>query len=320
MRSLHLPLIAIALLLLALVSIARTRPVREPAEPVAPPPVSPFEHAIGAVGMIEANTENVEIGTPIAGVVSEVLVRAGDDVRAGDPLFRVDSRKERADLAVHRAALAAAEANSAARRAELEDLRDQARKTERLVARDAASRDALDRLRFGVRVAEAALTKAQAEIRTARAQVDATEVEIERRTVRAAISGRVLRLEVRVGEFAAAGALETPLLLLGNVTPLHVRVDVDEENAARVFSGARAVALERGNSTHAIPLEFVRFEPYVLPKRSLSGDPTERVDTRVLQAIFRVAPGTPRLFVGQQVDVFVEASVDAPGGESSPRP
>ena len=51
----------------------------------------------------------------------------------------------------------------------------------------------------------------------------------------------------------------------------------------------------------------MRFEPFVLPKKSLTGDSTERVDTRVLQVIYRVQRGDLRLFVGQQMDVFIDA-------------
>jgi hypothetical protein len=48
-------------------------------------------------------------------------------------------------------------------------------------------------------------------------------------------------------------------------------------------------------------------EPFVVPKKSLTGDNTERVDTRVLQVIYDCDPaGRPPLFVGQQVEVFIE--------------
>jgi len=52
----------------------------------------------------------------------------------------------------------------------------------------------------------------------------------------------------------------------------------------------------------------VRFEPFVIPKKSLTGDSTERVDTRVLQVIFRVERDDLPLFVGQQLDVFIDAT------------
>jgi HlyD family secretion protein len=45
----------------------------------------------------------------------------------------------------------------------------------------------------------------------------------------------------------------------------------------------------------------------VLPKRSLTGDNTERVDTRVLQVIYRVENDDVPLFIGQQMDVFIDA-------------
>jgi hypothetical protein len=105
-----------------------------------------------------------------------------------------------------------------------------------------------------------------------------------------------------------------PLVLLGRSKPLHVRVDVDEHEGWRVRPGAPATGHVRGNAELKTPLTFVRFEPFVVPKRSLTGDSTERVDTRVLQVIYRVDRDDLPLFVGQQVDVFIEAKSDG-GGE-----
>ena len=67
------------------------------------------------------------------------------------------------------------------------------------------------------------------------------------------------------------------------------------------------------------PLRFVRFEPFVVPKRSLTGDSTERVDTRVLQVIYRVERDDLPLFVGQQVDVFIDAQPEKRAYPMSPR-
>jgi len=110
-----------------------------------------------------------------------------------------------------------------------------------------------------------------------------------------------------VGEYAPAGVTATPLVLLGRLKPLNLRVDVDEHEAWRVTPGAKAVATVRGNANLRTPVSFVRFEPFVLPKKSLTGDSTERVDTRVLQVIYRVDSDALPLFVGQQMDVFIEA-------------
>ena len=77
--------------------------------------------------------------------------------------------------------------------------------------------------------------------------------------------------------------------------------------AARILRyetpGVGGVSWPRGNPDRKYALTFVRVEPYVIPKKSLTGGNTERVDTRVLQVIYAIdAPDVP-LYVGQQLDV-----------------
>ena len=71
----------------------------------------------------------------------------------------------------------------------------------------------------------------------------------------------------------------------------------------------------KGDPRVSMPLEFVRVEPYIIPKISLTGSSTERVDTRVLQVIYALPNehGT-RLFVGQQMDVFLDLADTLPRG------
>jgi hypothetical protein len=96
-------------------------------------------------------------------------------------------------------------------------------------------------------------------------------------------------------------------MVIGSVAPIAVRVDIDENDAWRVAPGKRAIANLRGNTSISFPLIFVRFEPYVIPKRSLTGESFERVDTRVLQAIYSFDKGTLPVYVGQLVDVYIES-------------
>jgi multidrug efflux pump subunit AcrA (membrane-fusion protein) len=161
--------------------------------------------------------------------------------------------------------------------------------------------------------AESDAAAARSEVAAADAAVRHVEVDLERLSVTAPVASRVLRVNVRAGEYAPADRLSEPLVVLGVVKPLHVRVDIDEADAWRMREGARAEAALRGRATIRAPLAFVRFEPYVTPKKSLTGAPGERTDTRVLQAIYALEPGAMPVFVGQQVDVFLEAAAGAPG-------
>jgi HlyD family secretion protein len=85
-------------------------------------------------------------------------------------------------------------------------------------------------------------------------------------------------------------------------------VNVDENDAWRVRPNAQAIGYLRGNNQIKAPLRFVRFEPYVVPKVSLTGDSTERVDTRVLQVIYSFERGSLPIYPGQQMDIYIDAS------------
>ena len=306
-RRFLLPLIGILAAGWATYSIARTTPRRESTDPPSGPPVSDFRDTVAAVGVIEASTENIAIGTPLSGIVPKVFVRAGDAVRSGDPLFELDTRQLRAELEVRRQARAVAGSRARVVDARLDDLRRQLAFAEQVKDKRAISGEEISRRRSAVQTAEAETGEAQAQIAAADAQVRAIAVEIERSTVRSPIDGEVLQVKLRVGEFAAAGPGASPLVLLGRAKPFHVRVDVDEHEGWRVHAGATAVGRLRGNADLKTPLSFVRFEPFVVPKRSLTGDSTERVDTRVLQVLYKVERDDLPLFVGEQLDVFIDA-------------
>jgi HlyD family secretion protein len=307
MKRLALPAIGALAAAWATWSIARTAPHREQTDPPAPPPVSAYANAVAAAGLVEPSTENISIGTPLSGVVAAVHVAAGQRVTRGDPLFELDVRHLRADLAVKKHSLAVSETRVVVARAHLDDLRRQLAFVEGLKDHRAVSAEEVSRRRSAVETAAAQLDQARAEVAAAAAQVRAVETELERSTVCAPLDAEVLQVKLRVGEFAPAATTATPLIVLGRAKPLHVRVDVDEQEAWRVRAGAPATGHPRGNARIAIPLSFVRFEPFVVPKRSLTGDSTERVDTRVLQVIYRVDRDDSQLFVGQQLDVFIEA-------------
>jgi len=308
MNRLLLPMLAIAGIAYATIAVMRTHPHRETSDPPAAPPTSPFQETVAGVGLIEASTENISIGAHLPGVVARVFVNVGQQVKASDPLFQLDDRHLIADLEVRKAALAASEAKVQTAATSLADARDQFDRAKSLSTTKVISPDEFARRDFAVQTAEARLNEARAEVTAASAAVRMTETELDRSTVRAPIDADVLQIKIRAGEYAPAGLTPIPLLVLGNIRPLHLRVDVDEHEAWRIKPDAHAVAQLRGNPEAKASLKFVCFEPLIVPKRSLTGDSIERVDTRVLQVIYEITPGDVPLFVGQQMDVFIEAA------------
>jgi multidrug efflux pump subunit AcrA (membrane-fusion protein) len=308
MKKLLLPVVALGALTLGLVSMVRSQPSSEPTTPPSPPPVSPYQQIVAAVGLVETSTENIAIGTPLADVVREVFVAVGQAVKAGEPLFKLDDRHLRAELAMRQAELRVAETQVKVNAAILADVTRQLSFAESLSDKNALSAEELARRQSAVETAQARLDEAKAQVSAAAARIQIAETEIDRSTVRAPITGTALQVKIRPGEFAPAGVTTTPLVLLGRLKPLHIRVDVDEHEAWRVRPQAKANAAVRGNAELTTALTFVRFEPFVVPKRSLTGDSTERVDTRVLQVIYRIDDESLPLYVGQQMDVFIDGS------------
>jgi multidrug resistance efflux pump len=327
--------------------MATTKPSPKP-KVIAEPAKAPFASYVSGAGLIEASTENVRVGTTTGGLVSKVYVKIGDKVKKGEPLFQIDDGPKRAELARYQAALQSAAAtlakltlgnrpeeiakqreqvNQAA--AQYDDAQQQLKLREEANADDArvVSQDDINQARNTVKQRQAALAYQQryleqliagtwapeikvqeAEVASAHAQMVQVRSDLERYTVRSPLDGVVLQVKIHAGEFAPASQTDNALVMVGNQDVLSVRVDVDEQDAWRVQTSRRASAFVRGRSDTAIPLTFARVEPYVVPKTSLTGSSTERVDTRVLQVIYTFQqPQDFRVYVGQQMDVYIEA-------------
>jgi hypothetical protein len=225
----------------------------------------------------------------------------------------LDDRYLTAQLGVQRATLQTALARVREAEASLADLRNRLALAEAVKDERAISKEDLTTRRYAVQTATAHLASAQADAKLAESQVKQTETNIDLLIVRAPVDGEVLQVNTRVGEYAQAGPLATPLMLFGNIDRLHVRVDIDENDAWRFHQQAHAMAFVRGNPLLNTPLTYEWTEPFVIPKKSLTGGTTERVDTRVMQVVYSFDRAELPVYVGQQMDIYIEAPPVTPG-------
>ena len=315
---------------------------------LANPPVSPYENAIAATGIVEASNRNYNLMPPISGQLTAIYVKEGDVVRRGDKLYTIDSRPQHSAVETAQAnvAKAQAEINTAKSSVEMQaanlNSANSAVETARAVYEDAKqiaerneglhkegiiseqqyitsikSRDA-DLARWQQAIAQQ--KQAEAQLVNARSQVGEQQANLQSNvaardqqaslldqlTVRAPADGNILQVNNRVGEYLSSTAGTAPVLF-GDTDSLMVRVDVDEINASRVRPGSDAIATLKGDSTRSFPLKFVRIVPYMIPKENLTGQNSERVDVRVLQLEFSFKPPAFPVYVGQQVDVFIQS-------------
>lgn len=258
------------------------------------PPVSPYKHFIAGEGLIEAVYKNVPIFSAIAELITDVYVEQAQTVKKGTPLFKVDTRHLESQLLE-------AEAELKVALTDYENQKVQFSFYQKLKDKTAVSEQVYQATFYAMQLA---CTR----VETVRAQINVIKTDIERSTTRAPFDGEVLQSNIRPGQFANSNPYNnTPPMLFGNTIGYHLRVDIDEEDAWRVIKGEPATAFVRGNSKISIPLEYAYFEPYIIPKVSLSGSDTERVDTRVLQLVFQFPRDKYPIYAGQLLDVYIKA-------------
>ena len=288
--------------------------------------------------ILVAEGEDVVLGTPLL-VIDNAIQRAATaqqraQVDVATSLLqelKAQPRKENLEVARAQVELATASLKSA------QDTLTKQQHSFDLEPRS-VSKDTLDTVRNSVKVAKANLdvvtrqydlTKAGAwkfDIQNQRRQVEslskalaASKELLSKYTVRAPTDGVVLSIQAALGSFVSSqGAYGTytqglgPIVVMGTGKSsgyMGVRCYVDEILIPKLPSADKLVATMsiRGTTT-TIPLEFVRLQPYVSPKIELSDQRLEKVDLRVLPAIFRFQPPAEvEIYPGEMVDVYIGA-------------
>ena len=346
MKNWFLPMVALAGFSYAVFSVVKAREVAPASVPLMTPPTQDsFKRTIAGAGIIEARLENIPVGSPVQGVVWELFVKVKDRVKKGDPLFRIDDRELKAELEVREASLASAiasarraeaapisgdvataEAAVEEARAKVNDAESAAGRTERLYQRQMGTAADYDKDRYTFQAAKATLAKNQADLQRlkvtweadklvsqaavsmADSQVRSTKIQLERLVVRALADGEILQVNVRPGQLAAS-LWNQGLVVIGDSNRLHVRVDVDENDVPLFDPKAKAIATLKGRPSVRFDLIPFKVEPYVIPKKSLTGDNSERVDTRVLQVVYSLPDDRQMpLYIGQQMDAYIESA------------
>lgn len=272
------------------------------------PPSSPFEYNISGTGYVEANTRNISIGSFTSGIVSEVYVKEGQTVKKGDPLFCLDKRTALAEVDLREKELEAAQSNWDVAKVNLLESQDLLTRGEKLKLGLVISSEELQKRKFAVQKLEAQIKLQESKIEQAKANLNLASIVVDKLTVKAPIEGLIMKVGIRLGE-RITEAVTSPqgLILMGNTNPLHIRVQIDENDAWRFDAQSKAFAYLKSNRNIRFALKLVRVEPYAQQKQQLSGESTELIDTRIIECVYQMSNDSKGIFIGQQLDVFIEA-------------
>jgi HlyD family secretion protein len=334
------PLLAIPLLALLTIAIVRDQHVPVPDTGVAAK--SPArEEVVTGPGRVEPASEEIRVSAEIGGRLRQVLVDEGARVRRGDLVAALENDDYRAAVDVAQAAIstrqaeldrvlsgaraeerreaaaAVTEAEATVKNAEAELRRYRALFADHLTAREqvetreTAAAEATSRLEAARQhrdlVEATARTedrdRAQAQVVAARAALAEARARLDKTEIHAPLDGVILRRNFRSGETVTPGAA---IVTMGDISRLRVRMEVDERDVARIHVAQEAWCTADAYGSRRFPGRIVRIGKILGRKTITTGDPAERADTKVLEALVELEPGAA-LPAGLRVDVFVPA-------------
>jgi len=293
--------------------------------------------AAAAPGRVEPKGRELRIAAPAPSIIKNVLVGVDEKVKKGDLLLRLDDDDLTAKLAALKAQVAvkiadrddakakgnaldrrkAEDAIYAAERDAFEARMDLDRtladfklfKTNAgdvTKARDAvaAAADRVEREQQKLKRVESrdlpALTREEAAVAAARAEVTAVAASLERLRVRAPADATVLKVDAKTGEMAGTSG---PLVLLGDAEHLQVRAEVEERDVRKVFVGQTAIVKSEAFPDRTFDARVAATAKTLGSPQLTSRGPRKHTDVDILEVVLDVEAGAP-LLPGMRADVM----------------
>jgi membrane fusion protein (multidrug efflux system) len=276
------------------------------APPAAPPPAAPPPPEVGVVAVapsainlvteLPGRTEPyrvAQVRARVAGIVQQRLFAEGSDVRAEQPLFRLDDAPLQAALASAQAVLARAEASAFQARAQAE------RAGPLFEAKAISEQEMIS--------AQAAAQQTRAEVAAAQAALQSARINLGYASVMAPIAGRIGRTLVTEGALVGQGEA-TPMALVQQIDPIYVNFTQPAADVLRLRAAIQSGALRSagGKDAAQVRLTLEDGSAYPLPGRLLFSDLS--VDPSTGQITLRAEVPNPRgqLLPGLYVRVRLE--------------
>jgi HlyD family secretion protein len=298
---------------------------------------------VAGPGRVEPASEDIKIGSELSGRLKVVNVEEGDAIRRGQVLAELENADYRAQVESARANVIAKQVvlrkviNGARRqerdealssvseaKAVMENAKSELHRRQELFSAGVVSREEMERYAREADVAqakyEAAVQQhalvddhareedqsfAEADLNLAQAQLDEAQARYDKTFIRSPIDGSVLRKHHRSGESVSnSSTVPDPILTIGDRKTLRVRVDVDETDVSKVNVGQRAYVTADAFGKQKFWGHVVRVGQQLGPKNVRTDEPTEKVDTKILETLVELDPGS-HLPDGLRVDAFI---------------
>ncbi|MDW5443132.1 efflux RND transporter periplasmic adaptor subunit [Polaromonas sp. SM01] len=300
-HSRHKQILIAAVLTVLIAGCGKSGDGHGPGAGGAPPPaeVGVVTVKLGDVGLITELPGRLEasrvaqVRARAAGILQKRLFREGSDVKAGQPLFTIDSAPYAAQVASAKASQARAEANLAQAAALAERYKP-------LVAANAVSKQEYAN-------AVAAQKQAEADVAVAKASVQTTSISLGYASVTAPISGRIGRALVTEGALVGQGDA-TQLAVIQQINPVYVNFTQSATEVMKLRNAMAKGQLKRADGSEAASIRVVLEDgtEYAKAGRLLFSDLTVDATTGQITLRAEVPNPTGELLPGLYVRVRLE--------------
>ncbi|HEX3363456.1 efflux RND transporter periplasmic adaptor subunit [Phenylobacterium sp.] len=259
-------------------------------------PKSPYVAIANGKADVEGGL--IQVAARTAGVVQEVDVQEGADVKRGQVLARLEDEQPRLQAQEAQAELAQAHAQVALLQVQIATAKREFERLQGLIAKNFIARQTVDQAQDAIHVAEANLQAQNAAIATAQAKLSQAKYNQELTVIRAPADGRIVRRYANPG----AGASTLNVSNMFDLEPRAdriVRAEISESALPYVLIGQTVQLSAEADPTRVVPGRVLRRAAVFGARKLLSDDPTERTDDRVVEVVVST-DGAPFL-IGQRV-------------------
>ncbi|HZZ33804.1 MAG TPA: HlyD family efflux transporter periplasmic adaptor subunit [Phenylobacterium sp.] len=259
-------------------------------------PKSPYVAIANGKADVEGGL--IQVAARTSGIVREVDVQEGSDVRKGQVLARLEDEQPRLQAEEAAAELRQARAQVAVLQVQISTARREFERLQGLIAKNFVARQAVDQAQDAIRGAEANLEAQNAAIATAQAKLSQAKYNQELTVIRAPADGRIVRRYANPG----AGASTLNVSNMFDLEPRAdriVRAEISESALPFVLIGQTVQLSPEADPTQMITGKVIRRAAVFGARKLQSDDPTERTDERVVEVVVSTE-GAPFL-IGQRV-------------------
>ncbi|MBK0401553.1 efflux RND transporter periplasmic adaptor subunit [Adhaeribacter sp. BT258] len=270
---------------------------------------------VSAIGRIEPAEKIIPLSAEVSGVVKQVLVKAGDSVKAGQKLLEMTTETEAAQvqndqttIATRQAEIRASQAEFTSAKTKAANAQQQYQRLQNAYDQGAESRQNVDNARTEAQTAQNEAERLQAQLNVKRQEVanavqkrDLSKLALEKRYVKAPENGLVLTMDLTPGSAVTAF---TPLADFAPAGPVTALCEVDELFADRVKVGQKALIRHQGmNDTLAFG-KVIFAAPYLKKKSLFSDAGGDLEDRRVREVRIQAENGQDMIF-GMRVECVI---------------